>query len=146
MKTIKITRGVFGYVEAPGKPVTAKTPRDPAFSVDDAIADRLVEKKVAVYTDTAPVDPAPADPNPAGSEGTEPPAGEYSEDMTRDKLNEIAKSYGVEAPEKIKGGKAAVIAAIEAAKVKAETEEGDEGGEGEGSGETPPAPGVADPV
>lgn len=141
MKTIKITRGVFGYVEAPGKPVIAKTPRDPAFSVDDAIADRLVEKKVAVYADAAPVDPAPA-----GGEGTEPPAGEYSEDMTRDKLNEIAKGYGVEAPEKIKGGKAAVIAAIEAAKVKAETEEGDEGGEGEGSDEIPPAPGVADPV
>lgn len=140
MKTIKITRGVFGYVAAPGKPIIAKTPKDPAFSVEDQIADRLVEKRVAVYVDP---DPTHEDPDPAGAtdDGAADPA-EYSEAMARDKLNEIAKSYGVEAPEKIKGGKAAVIAAIEAAKATRESEDG----EGEGSGETPPAPGVADPV
>lgn len=140
MKTIKITRGVFGYVAAPGKPIIAKTPKDPAFSVEDQIADRLVEKRVAVYVDP---DPTHEDPDPAGAtdDDAADPA-EYSEAMARDKLNEIAKSYGVEAPEKIKGGKAAVIAAIEAAKANRESEDS----EGEGSGETPPAPGVADPV
>lgn len=142
MKTIKITRGVFGYVAAPGKPVIAKTPKDPAFPVEDQIADRLVEKRVAIYVDP---EPTHEDPDPAGGSGDEGGAvdpAEYSEAMARDKLNEIAKSYGVEAPEKIKGGKAAVIAAIEAAKVDRESE----GSEGEGSGAIPPAPGVADPV
>lgn len=129
MKDIVITRGVFGYVSEPGKPVIAKTPKDPPFAVEDKLADRLVAAKVAAYAEPAPT---------TGSEGEG--KAEYSEAMTRDQLNEIAKSYGVEAPDKIKGGKAAVIKAIEAAKAKAA------GGGDEDDGEEPPKPGLAAPV
>lgn len=132
MKHIVITRGVFGYVAAPGAPVVAKVPGDPPFAVEDKLADRLVASDVAEYAE--PV-------GAAGSEQDPPAAGaEYSEGMTRDQLNEIAKSYGVEAPDKIRGGKSAVIKAIEEAKAK--------GGEDDngGTNEQPPAPGLADPV
>lgn len=132
MKNIVITRGVFGYVSAPGKPVIAKTPKDPPFAVEDKLADRLVAAKVAAYAEPAPT---------TGSEGEG--KAEYSEAMTRDQLNEIAKSYGVESPDKIKGGKAAVIKAIEAAKAAGGGDEDD----GDGSNdEEPPKPGLAAPV
>ena len=136
MKKIVITRGVFGYVPTPGAPVIAKTPKDPPFSVEDALAARLVEAEVAAYVDA--VD-AGADQNTTGG-------AEYNEGMTRDELNKIAESYGVEAPAKIKGGKAAVIEAIEAAKAKAAEGGNAEDDEGGDTGEQPPAPGLADPV
>lgn len=137
MKNIVITRGVFGYVPTPGAPVIAKTPKDPPFSVEDALAARLVAAEVAAYEDAADADT---------DQDTTTGDAEYNEGMTRDELNKIAESYGIEAPAKIKGGKAAVIKAIEAAKTKATeggTTEDDEGGD---TGDQPPAPGLADPV
>ena len=136
MKNIVITRGVFGYVPTPGAPVIAKTPKDPPFSVEDALAERLVAAEVAAYVDA--VD-AGTDQNTTGD-------AEYNEGMTRDELNKIAESYGVEAPAKIKGGKAAVIEAIEAAKAKAAEGGNAEDDEVGDTGEQPPAPGLADPV
>lgn len=144
MKTIKIIQGVFGYVAAPGKAVAQKTPADPAFPVDDELAVRLVEKRVAVYAD-------------AVTDVDQPDDEEYSTKMTRDQLNAIAASYGAENPAKIKGGKEAVIEAIEAAKAASEgdeedlddedTEEGGEGDDGNDEPEAdPPVLGAADPV
>lgn len=136
MKKIVITRGVFGYVPTPGAPVIAKTPKDPPFSVEDALAERLVAAEVAAYVDA--VD-AGTDQNTTGG-------AEYNEGMTRDELNKIAESYGVETPAKIKGGKAAVIEAIEEAKAKAAEGGNAEDDEGGDTGEQPPTPGLADPV
>lgn len=137
MKNIVITRGVFGYVPTPGAPVVAKTPKDPPFSVEDALAARLVEAEVAAYVDVAGADT---------DQDTTTGDAEYNEGMTRDELNKIAESYGIEAPAKIKGGKAAVIEAIEAAKAKAAEGGNAEDDEGGDTGEQPPAPGLADPV
>lgn len=136
MKKIVITRGVFGYEPTPGAPVIAKTPKDPPFSVEDELAERLVAAEVAAYVDTAD----------AGTDQDTPGDTEYNEGMTRDKLNEIAESYGVESPAKIRGGKAAVIEAIEAAKAKAAEVGNADDDEGGDTGEQPPAPGLADPV
>lgn len=139
MKHIVITRGVFGFVAAPGAPVIAKTPKDPPFPVEDKLAARLVAAKVAAYAEPVESTDADLDHDAGGTE--------YNEGMTRDELNKIAESYGVETPAKIKGGKAAVIEAIEAAKAAKENDgEDDEDDDNSGTGELPPAPGLAPPV
>mgnify|MGYP005846374613 CR=1 FL=1 len=132
---IKIIAGTFGYFD--GRKVVPKTSADGPLELDKALEKRLVDKGVAVYVTKKAEQPPEGDGLPA-----------YNKDMKLAELQEIAKSYGVDAS-KMKA-KAEIIAAIDAAKeVK-----GPEGGDGEtddtdpesGNDELPPALGASDPV
>lgn len=108
MKQIKIINGTYGFRPSPSV-VELKSSRDPAFSVDDAEADRLVAMGVASFAG-AGVDPATVadftdpddlvDPNGAGSDtedhedGGETAPLVYNEDMKLDELKDVARSVG----------------------------------------------------
>lgn len=152
---IRIIAGTFGYYN--GRKVIPITAEDGPQKFDPELEAHLVKKGVAEYVDpdheaedpesTDPAGaPAPQDPDPAAGtdagdpetpDGEDPEdpddAAEYSEDMKLDELKEIAASYGVDASAMRK--KADVIAAIEAAKQEAGTDD-----------EEPPQIGAADPV
>lgn len=89
---IKIIAGVFGH-RVDTRVVPVKAGDDP-IEVADAIAERLIKKGVAELVVDEPKAEQETD-NDEG-EGLEPfPA--YNENMTREELNKIAESVGIEA-------------------------------------------------
>ena len=95
MANIKITAGVFGWNHGTYELVKAGAP---PIEVDDALAQRLVEKGVAAYV-TPPVDTQPVmeyDTNPdEGPAAAEPMGKDYDIGMTAKELREIAAGYGL---------------------------------------------------
>ncbi len=114
MKQIKIINGTYGFRPSPSV-VELKNSRDPAFSVDDAEADRLVAMGVASFAG-ADTDPATVaeftdpddleDPNGADGDTEDPEGGDtedpgadpvplvYNEDMKLDELKDVARNVG----------------------------------------------------
>lgn len=95
MAKIRITTGVFGWNHGTYELVKAG---DPPIEVDEALAQRLVEKGVAAYV-TPPVDTQPVmeydtqpDEEPAAAE---PTGKAYHIGMTAKELREIAADYGL---------------------------------------------------
>lgn len=117
---IKIVNGVYG--RKVGNRVVPVTAKDGPIELTPEQEERLVKKGVAVYVDKPKKPVAPIDPpeDPKGIDSEEETDGEsaelpaYNEDMTRDQLNEIAKEYGIEEPQKAKN-KAELIAWIDEA-------------------------------
>ncbi len=113
---IKIINGTYGY-KAPGsKHIDPKSAGDPPFEVDDAKAKRLVDRGVAAYVITTPVEEKPIKAVATGDKGEnrtgtgvntpeendgkngaedagEKPA--YNVDMKADELKELMKKYGL---------------------------------------------------
>lgn len=132
---IQITAGTFGYYN--GRKVIPITNADGPQQFDPELEARLVKQGVAKYVDEQPVAPAPTGkPKQEPETDDAPTAPEYDEDMKLDELKEVAAAYGIDASGMRK--KAEVIAAIEAAKARADDQTGDE--------ELPPELGAADPV
>lgn len=157
MKQIKITKGTYGFRPSPGI-VEPKTSRDPAFSVDDAEAARLVAMGVASVagSDEDPdavaafVEPDDQDGQhdednddhddsyeDDDAEDAEPLV--YNEDMKLDELKDVARSVGASeeelTPMRYKKDVIALIDQI--------LEEASTGSEGDDDG---PDLGAADPV
>lgn len=111
MKQIKIIKGTYGFRPSPDI-VEPKTSRDPAFSVDDAEADRLVTMGVATIAElhedpdsvAAFTDPDDQEDLDDETEDTEDGEAEddteddeplvYNEDMKLDELKNVARSVG----------------------------------------------------
>ena len=95
MERIKITVGVFGWNHGKYELVRAG---DPPIEVDDALAQRLMEKGVAAYV-TPPVDTQPVmeyDNQPAMETAAAEPEGKaYHIGMTAKELREIGEGYGL---------------------------------------------------
>lgn len=96
MATIKITVGVFGWNR--GQKYDLVKAGAPPIEVDEAQAQRLVEKGVAVYV-TPPVDTQPVmvyDNHPDAEPVVAEPMGKaYHIGMTAKELRDIAKDYGL---------------------------------------------------
>ena len=95
MVSIKITAGVFGWNHGTYDLVRAG---DPPIEVDDALAQRLVEKGVAAYV--TPLVDTPVemeyDNQPATeTAATEPEGKAYHIGMTAKELREIGEGYGL---------------------------------------------------
>ena len=94
MANIKITAGVFGWNHGTYELVKAGAP---PIEVDNALAQRLVEKGVAAYV-TPPVDTQPVmeyDNQPDEEPAAEPVGKAYDIGMTAKELREIAAGYGL---------------------------------------------------
>ncbi len=95
MAKIRITAGVFGWNHGIYELVKAGAP---PIEVDEALAQRLVEKGVAAHV-TPPVDTQPVmeyEVHPdEESAATEPVGKGYHIGMTAKELREIAKGYGL---------------------------------------------------
>lgn len=120
---IQIIAGTFGYYN--GRKIIPITKADGPQQFDPELEARLVKKGIAEYIGI----PEPV----AQTDENDDILPEYSADMKLDELKEIAAAYGVDASTLRK--KADVIAAIEAAKLDADTDD-----------EEPPQFGAADPV
>lgn len=114
---IKIIAGVFGHRN--GKRVEAVRAGDPAIEVEDELAKRLIAQGVAEAVEAEKAEPTQAVEDE--DEGEEFP--EFSDKMSRAKLEEIAKEVGIE-DEEIKGAetKADLIELLDDAKAAFEAD------------------------
>lgn len=114
---IKIIAGVFGHRN--GKRVEAVRAGDPPIEVEDELAKRLIAQGVAEAVEAEKAEPTQAVEDE--DEGEEFP--EYSEKMSRAKLEEIAKEVGID-DEEIKGAetKADLIELLDDAKADFEAD------------------------
>lgn len=111
MVKIKIIAGVYGHRN--GQRVEAVRAGDPPIEVEDGIAERLIKAGVAEVVEVKPAEqPQVIDDEDDGEEFPE-----YSERMTRAKLEAIAREVGIDDVEiKDAETKADLIALIDEAK------------------------------
>ena len=112
MTRIKITAGVFGWNHGKYDLVRAG---DPPIEVDDALAQRLVEKGVAAHvTPSVDTQPVMEYDTPSDAENTvEEPVGKtYHIGMTAKELREIGAEYGLTFKQGI--GKAEMVEKLDA--------------------------------
>jgi hypothetical protein len=127
MAKIRITAGVFGWNHGTYELVKAG---DPPIEVDEALAQRLVEKGVAAYV-TPPVDTPSVmeyDTHPDEESAAAEPTGKaYHIGMTAKELREIGEGYGLTFKQGI--SKAEMVEKLDALFADldlAETEQGEE--------------------
>lgn len=108
---IKIIAGVFGHRN--GSRVEAVKAGDPPIEVEEALANRLISQGVAEAVEVKPVE----QPQVVDDEETADEFPEYSEKMTRAKLENVAREVGIDEDE-IKGAetKADLIELLDEAK------------------------------
>ncbi|MEA4919310.1 MAG: hypothetical protein VB078_00080 [Clostridiaceae bacterium] len=135
MKKIKITVGTFGYKPEGASSVLLKDADSEPFDVSDAVAERLLKKKIAELAEEAP-----------------DVVVSYDDKMTKAQLIEIGTQVGVELTDAMT--KKAMLAALDAAIAatdatgaeSAGAEDPDADGDGDDDGEAPPAVKPADPA